>query len=294
LKPGTNVVGVYVLAWQPDFSSDDYVDFRYVTINYDAGVKVSPNPASGQPDKPIDFSATMENAPTSARWNWDFGDGTYSPDAGPRQSHAYKAGKYTVKVTVYDESGKQAVVVATGQAPVESVSAGPDRLAEVRATKQVRYASGFFEGGPDRTGEHTEVCQAIEEMPVAWDGLNFSGLNRSPSDEPGVSNEFTVSGTVAPDGKSITPLRITQVIHHVYHEKARPFQACGWTFANIELAPFTQPKSIIFRSGSISGWSGYWGAGSTAVFVSGSVTTELGQWPIAPSAQSTFSFSFVR
>ena len=59
----------------------------------------------------FDGSASRDSDGTIVRYDWDFGDGTTSADAGPAPTHVYAAtGQYTVTLTVIDDAG------ATGRA----------------------------------------------------------------------------------------------------------------------------------------------------------------------------------
>ena len=81
-----------------------------------AGIALSPSQApvasfvagpslAGQATS-FDASASADPDGTIVRYDWDFGDGTGAPDAGPTPSHAYgAAGTRTVTLTVTDADG---------------------------------------------------------------------------------------------------------------------------------------------------------------------------------------------
>ena len=84
LKPGANKIGFLYDAIPTGGTAPKYVDFKYFTINYGLDAKISPNPASSWQNNPIAFTASVDNAPAQARWEWDFGDGTIVADGGGR------------------------------------------------------------------------------------------------------------------------------------------------------------------------------------------------------------------
>jgi hypothetical protein len=64
----------------------------------------------------FDASGSTDPDGEVVRYDWDFGDGETSPDAGPTPLHVYPApGRYRVKVTVTDNEGCSDVFVFTGQ-----------------------------------------------------------------------------------------------------------------------------------------------------------------------------------
>ena len=63
----------------------------------------------------FDASASGDPDGSIARYDWDFGDGSVSADAGPAPAHGYAAGTYTVRLTVTDTSGCSTRFVFTGQ-----------------------------------------------------------------------------------------------------------------------------------------------------------------------------------
>ena len=68
-----------------------------------------------------------------ARYDWDFGDGTSGPDAGPTPAHAYASrGTYTATVTVTDDAGCSTRVVTAGR--TVACNGGPAARAQVGVT----------------------------------------------------------------------------------------------------------------------------------------------------------------
>jgi DNA-binding beta-propeller fold protein YncE len=64
----------------------------------------------------FDARASADSDGAVVRFDWDFGDGTKAPNAGPTPQHVYTAaGNYSASVTVTDEDGCSTAFVFTGQ-----------------------------------------------------------------------------------------------------------------------------------------------------------------------------------
>jgi PKD repeat protein len=82
------------------------------------------SPASVGSRSSFDASASSDPDGTIARYDWSFGDGSSSLNAGPTPVHVYgRAGTYAVQLTVTDNSGCSTVFVYTGQ--TASCNGGP-------------------------------------------------------------------------------------------------------------------------------------------------------------------------
>jgi DNA-binding beta-propeller fold protein YncE len=70
--------------------------------------------AAGSPSR-FDASPSSDADGSVARYDWDFGDGKSSRDAGPTPRHIYRApGTYTARLTVIDDEGCSASLIFTG------------------------------------------------------------------------------------------------------------------------------------------------------------------------------------
>jgi DNA-binding beta-propeller fold protein YncE len=73
----------------------------------------------------FDASASSDPDDALARFDWNFGDGTTGPNAGPTPAHTYaNPGTYQVTLTVTDARGCNGALVFTGQTASCSPSAG--------------------------------------------------------------------------------------------------------------------------------------------------------------------------
>ena len=75
----------------------------------------APDPAAAGPAVQFDGNGSTDSDGTVARFDWDFGDGTTAPDAGPTPTHAYGPGTYEARLTVTDNTGCSTALVFTGQ-----------------------------------------------------------------------------------------------------------------------------------------------------------------------------------
>jgi PKD repeat protein len=109
-----------------------------VMIPPDQGPVASFSALAGHPGSASHFngSASRDSDGSVARYDWSFGDGTSAANAGPTPSHVYrKAGKYTVTLTVTDDSGCSTSFIYTGQ------TAYCNGGSAARSTRQVTIAS---------------------------------------------------------------------------------------------------------------------------------------------------------
>jgi len=113
LKPGANKLGFNIIGWRTDFKDGDgkyvnkFIDFKWITVNY-IPLLINPDPLVSEPNKANKLTAsTKGTAPKSAKYVWDFGDGS-SPVSVVNDStvnHTYtKEGKFTIKVELFDNS----------------------------------------------------------------------------------------------------------------------------------------------------------------------------------------------
>jgi len=136
LKPGVNKLGYYIVGWKSAFKNgniinNQFIDFKWINVNY-IPLNINPNPLLSEPNKANKLTAaTKGKAPKSAKYVWDFGDGS-SPVSVVNDSivnYTYtKEGKFTIKVELYDNSTNKKLIekksVATISKALATVTLG--------------------------------------------------------------------------------------------------------------------------------------------------------------------------
>jgi PKD repeat protein len=222
----------------------------------------------------FDATGSIDPEGGALKFDWDFGDGTTAPNAGPTPSHAYTSpGVFNVTVTVTDPAGKSSTCGTTvtvndpNQAPV--CDAGP-------TVQEIVNASVTFDGSGsfDPNGD---------PLTFDWDfGDGSSALNAGPMPShtytmPGV---FTVTLTVS-DGTftvmcdtTATILNVVPVCNIVTNPPAGPGGAI--TPILFQQVAFDASTSFDPDGGAIVSFMWDFGDGATATgpMVSHAFTSE--------------------
>jgi hypothetical protein len=113
LKPGINKLGYYIVGWDSKALDnngkylDNFIDFKWMTINY-LYLKISADQTKGETNKEVKFIArTNGTAPKSAKYVWNFGDGTssYTKITDSTAVHTFvNEGTFNIKVELFDNS----------------------------------------------------------------------------------------------------------------------------------------------------------------------------------------------
>ncbi|HEX7584951.1 MAG TPA: FISUMP domain-containing protein [Prolixibacteraceae bacterium] len=129
LNPGLNKIGFYIYSQKNGAVdsngnyNDLFIDFKWITVNYST-LSIDPNPLQGEPEKEYKLTAQSKgSAPKSAKYVWDFGDGssqaTIQNDSTVTHTFA-KEGTFNVKVELYDNSNNKKVAEATSLGQISS------------------------------------------------------------------------------------------------------------------------------------------------------------------------------
>lgn len=114
LKSGLNKLGYYVQGWRTaakyantEIRIPRYIDFKWINVNC-VPLTIVADPVQGKVDKEVKFTARTVGATLkSAKYIWDFGDGSASVTKTNDSiaTHIFvKTGKYNVKVELFDGS----------------------------------------------------------------------------------------------------------------------------------------------------------------------------------------------
>lgn len=128
LTPGTNKLGYAIIGWKPNELYNNstervplFIDFKWITIN-NIPLIIEPNPLSGEINKSCSWTAkTKGTAPKSAKYIWDFGDGSaqLTNQNDSTASYTYtKEGTFNIKVELYDNSTNKKVTEASSIAKI--------------------------------------------------------------------------------------------------------------------------------------------------------------------------------
>ncbi len=223
LASGQNKLGVYIKGAR-DNSADNFVDFKWINV-YRQNLYILPNPLNGEPDKEYQFTARTDgSAPKNAKYIWDFGDGSSSVTVNTDSTvkHTFtKEGEFIVRVDLYDHSTNKLVGVATASADI-SQAGNLLNLLHTMTTFGVDASFHFL------TPTGYEYSQGINFMKsyddtLKWSGTSFSYdyASEEEFDNQGFKSNYYyyVSGTVSPDGKTITEIKTKTVyVYYRYYE----------------------------------------------------------------------------
>ena len=100
-----------------------------ITTPEKLSVSLRPDKVNPQVNEPVVFEATVRPEPSSARYTYDFGDGTQRVPGSSRIGHVYhSAGAYWVSVTVLTGDGRQSTSSRPFQLKVAAVEEEPPQL----------------------------------------------------------------------------------------------------------------------------------------------------------------------
>ncbi len=262
-------------------SVDVVVNFGKFSSNRAPVARVSANTAAAPATAPVDFSVAATDADSDAlAYFWEFGDGTYSTDNQPRQTHAYDSGgEYTVQVTVSDMKGgaaRDSVVVKVDAPTVHRITgrvldANNQPLGGIRINavngSETKWALTDSDGSYTLAGLGAKAWTLSAREMVA-DSMNFA--------HPFFTNPVTVGpsfngadfiGTTGPQ-ETVTPIvakNATWKWHSTGAEpsgawKARVYDDAAWEEGAGILGynNDTQATVIPFGGDNNDKWTGYY------------------------------------
>jgi len=212
LKPGPNKIGFYIYSQKNGVVDsngnyiDLFIDFKWITVNY-SSLSIDPNPLQGEPGKEYKLTAQSKgSAPKSAKYVWDFGDGTSQSTIqnDSTVTHTFtKEGTFNVKVELYDNSTSKKILEASSVAQIAKVD---QNIAKLLKTKYLTMM-GTFNFTLTDGSNYGQAAQFYFTEIVTWNNTNFSVSykNEGTFDTNGFKSNYysSVSGTVSADTKTI-------------------------------------------------------------------------------------------
>ncbi len=160
LKTGANRLGIYVTQTMPD-GKYAYVDFRYITINF-GGLALNPAVQNGEPNKVLNFSATLSQPlPAGYKIEW-WADGVLKRSGADLSFSVSFAstGTHDIAVKMVDPSGKT-VLEDTGTAVIKATTTTTNNPTTTAVTT---------------TGSSTTVPATTSKPPtITGDTYNYEG-----------------------------------------------------------------------------------------------------------------------
>ncbi|MDW3214193.1 MAG: PKD domain-containing protein [Ilumatobacteraceae bacterium] len=145
----------------------------------------------------FDAGASFDADGTIVRFDWDFGDGTSMPDAGPAPEHVYAAADdFTVTVTVTDDDGLDDDASVT----VTTTHDGPNATPVASFTVGCTFLSCTFDAAASSDADGSVVD-------YTWDfGDGASGANVvDPTHIYASAGDYTVTLTVTDNEGAVSP-----------------------------------------------------------------------------------------
>jgi len=170
LKPGQNIIGVYVLGCTANCGSNyanwEYIDFKYVTITYGA-LAIDPPTLEGKPGFEYTFTATCPSPPAKARYEWAV-DGTVKKTTG--NVLVFKLGSkpsYTITCKLYDDTTNKELGTATATA---NVAKAPDKEEQISGDVRVIIPVGNAGWYDSRIGKASvHISLEVHDKVTAYD-----------------------------------------------------------------------------------------------------------------------------
>lgn len=224
LTPGLNKLGYAIIGWNAAALYTNstariplYIDFKWITVDY-APLRITADQAEGVPAKEVKFTALSNGtAPKSAKYVWNFGDGTaaVSKTNDSTALHTFaKEGIYTVSAELFDNSTNTKRASASLSF---NVAANANILNVLKKCKKIeiwfngdhRDKNGYaYNRGNIGLSTYETDFQGtiIKDAPVVWSGNTCTATWSAVSPPASIyktSLTFQMKITVSPDGKTV-------------------------------------------------------------------------------------------
>ncbi|MEI7423911.1 MAG: PKD domain-containing protein [Prolixibacteraceae bacterium] len=255
LTPGLNKIGFYIYAWKNNnkyANGDDiplFVDFKWITVNY-SPLSIDPNPLQGILNTDYKLTARSKGtAPKSAKYIWDFGDGsakvTIQNDS--TSNHTYtKEGVFNVKVELYDNAVNLKINEASSIANITPASINLSNLQKTRSI--LVYGKCTFTWTNGQVANLMNIGNVNDKNnPIKWNNRDFSvTYTREEVSPPSVKiiYYYSFSGTVSDDGKKLVTFSHDYKCEYYVSNKWSDTESYKYTVTNIPLT----------ESANFTGW----------------------------------------
>jgi hypothetical protein len=224
LKPGINKYGIYVKGMKriKSVSTPEYVDFKWITINYTKTVSVSitPNPFTGRVNTDYTFTATVTGTvPSNLKYVWYIQYSSEIPTSITKYNEntiTYKftkVGTYAIWMYLYDNSTGN--LIASSSIIRPNIIAGAD----IFTTKSVGvyFSAYWIFDNPNYTPTNFTISEAYYiyyGQKLTWSGNAFT-IDFSYKDGYLTDTIYTsgkIYGQVSADGNTIISLSAEQYV----------------------------------------------------------------------------------
>jgi hypothetical protein len=226
LKPGLNKIGFYVYSLKTGVTDGNgnytplFIDFKWFTINC-SKLEIVPNPITGSPGDEITLTAsTGGTAPQSAKYVWNFGDGTSDVTVTSDSTVIHKfsnEGNYTVSVKLYNNSTNILVSQATAVANIGSgilSKLQKCKYVSVYLTGVMTVNLGFSIYEIPMISSSPVASEPTNTYPLKWSGTSFTTTynNEGGGTQDVGTRSGTISGSLSADGLIVETLTANQTI----------------------------------------------------------------------------------
>jgi hypothetical protein len=267
LKPGINKLGYYIDGWRlsSTYTNGTYksrfVDFKWINVNY-VPLKVTADQAKGEPAKEVKFTAmTNGAAPKSAKYVWNFGDGT-TPVTKTNDStvvHTFaKVGTYSIKTELFDNTSGLKITETTVSYEVAVANAIIDILHKCFTADVTLYGDNLSTTGSS-FGMMMYTASNLDgshEIPVVWNGTTFTanGTFQDAGNNAAKSGSRTLkfTGTVSADGRTMLTFSADVSASYAFYDLTSYSETLKLAGKNVPMQSFMQKppfsiNAVIYR-----------------------------------------------